>query len=291
VLSKAELKQILAALGRKPNKNLGQVFISSRGVVERIAEEAVFWQKNCAVFELGGGLGNLTEALARNAEWVFSVEIDEKFAQNTQKRLAALKNVTIVCADGIERGRIKPSLIQTFLNGMMERGIRTAVFCSNMPYCISGAVLMSLPILPPPFVRATIMTQREVYERITASYGSKNYGLLSLILQRYFKVVKVLDVSRENFYPKPEVDSTIIGLKRNEVTADVSEYERELKIIEKIFSMRRKTLRQVLLKKFNLEDSQLSDIMKAVSGENLRAEQLPPDVIWMLVGVLKKLCV
>jgi 16S rRNA (adenine1518-N6/adenine1519-N6)-dimethyltransferase len=150
---------------------------------------------------------------------------------------------------------------------------------------------MSLPILPHSFVRATIMTQREVYERITASYGSKNYGLLSLILQRYFKVVKVLDVSRENFYPKPEVDSTIIGLKRNEVTADVSEYERELKIIEKIFSMRRKTLRQVLLKKFNLEDSQLSDIMKAVSGENLRAEQLPPDVIWMLVGVLKKLCV
>ncbi|MCX7703636.1 MAG: 16S rRNA (adenine(1518)-N(6)/adenine(1519)-N(6))-dimethyltransferase RsmA [Planctomycetota bacterium] len=291
MLTKTELKQILTALGRNPNKKLGQVFLTSRNIVSRIAEAAVFYQKDCAVFELGGGLGNLTEALSHHAAWVFSVEIDKKLAENTKMRLANLENVTVICADAIEHGRIRTDLLKQFLQGVHKRHLSSAVFCSNIPYCISGAVLLSLPLLPHPFSFATLMTQKEVFERISASPGSKNFGLLSILLQRFFKIKKLFDVPRRNFYPIPEVDSTVVRLEFIRRVANHQEYEQEISILERIFRFRRKTLLRSLELGFALEHSKASHIIESVGDVGaMRAEQLPAESFWTLVGVLKSLC-
>ena len=279
----------MTALGKRPNKRLGQVFLVKRSVVQRVVETAAEGLENSAAFELGSGLGNITEALAEKFDWLFSVELDAKFVENTQLRLSEHRNITFVCADAISKGRIRTDLLENFSEGMKERRIEEAVFVSNMPYCISGAVLMSLPTLPRFFKRAVIMMQDEVYRRVVAEEGSRDYGILGVVLRRFFKVHKVAMVPPDSFYPMPKVESAVLLFLPKEGVPDTAEYEASIDVLARLFSTRRKTLRQTLLHRFGLENGTIERIIEKDEAA-MRVEQLPLDRIWRLVEEVKKIC-
>ena len=287
MFSRSEIKEILLAAGLTLNKRRGQVFIINRRVLVEMAEAGLEgWGKEAAVFEFGGGLGNLTRALAERAGFVFSVEIDAGLHRQAARLLRDLKNVSLVCADGIRDGRLRDDLLQVFLQKAKERKAEHFLFASNMPYSVSGAVLVSLPMLPPEFSRAVVMCQREVAERVEARPGSKDFGPLSVLLQRCFQIRRIINVPREAFYPKPEVSSAVMRLDRKP-HPDPSELEKIFDKLNRFFAMRRKTLYQNLRKSVGLSAQQAEDLLDKFGIEHkMRAEEVEAERLWALAEEL-----
>ena len=290
MLSRTQIKEILLAAGLTLNKRKGQVFITNRRVVVEMAQAAVEGFQDAAVFEFGTGLGNLTHALAERAKLVFSIEIDAGLHRQAARLLRQFKNVTLLCADGLKAGRIRQDLLHHFLQKAKENRAVHLVFASNMPYSISGALLVSLPFLPPEFERVVVMCQREVADRIEAEPGSKDFGPLSVLLQRCYTHQRILNVPREAFYPKPEVASAVLRLDRKP-HPEPTELEALFEMLNRFFGMRRKTLLQNLRKGLGLSLKEAERLLdKHGISCKMRPEEVEAEKLWALAECLSSRC-
>ena len=238
-------------------KYLGQVFLSDDRVARRIVKEANL-TPNDVVVEIGAGAGTLTEELAKTGAKVVAYEIDESLAPVLQERLARYTNVEI-----------------RFEDFLKAKDVPEGTICvSNIPYSITGPIIEK--IIECEFEKAIIMVQKEVAERILANPGKKVYGYLSVIVQAFYDVRKTFDVSKSHFVPNPEVDSTVMEMKRKEVNLD---YRRFKKFVSMIFSKKRKTLR-----------NNLRPFLSVFEGLDLskRAEQLTLGEIFELYEIWRR---
>lgn len=154
------------------------------------------------VLEIGPGRGALTLALANQAQELTAVEIDPALAENMRTRFAGTPH-RVVTGD-----ILRVSLDALF--GRLERPIKIV---GNLPYAVTSPILEK--ILPwPHWERAVLLVQREVAHRMAARPGSRIYGILSLAVQLYARVEKVMGVTPEAFSPRPGVDSTVVVLTR-----------------------------------------------------------------------------
>lgn len=238
----------LKKYGVRLKKHLGQVFLSDDRIAKRIVKAADLTPEDVVV-EIGAGAGTLTEELAKTGARVIAYEIDKSLAPILQERLSKYPNVELRFEDFLKAEDVPEDTICV----------------SNIPYSITGPIMEK--IIEWKFKRAIVMVQKEVGERILAKPGKKTYGYLSVVVQTFYEVKKLFDVSRSCFVPNPEVDSTVVDLKRKPVDLD---FEKFRKFVSIVFAKKRKTLK-----------NNLRPFLSAFEGVDLsrRAEQLTVEEI------------
>ena len=228
-----EIRRLLDAYGFRFSKSMGQNFLIDASVPERIAE-SVQADRDCAVLEIGPGIGCLTAELSARAGKVVSVELDRSLEPLLKETLADTDNTEVLFADVMKLDLDR--LIREKLT------LPTRLVCANLPYNITTPLLTAL-IGTEAFDRICVMIQKEVAERICAAPGKKDYGAFSLFVQWHCEPELLFSVSPHCFMPQPKVTSAVIRLtRRPEPPAEVRDEELMFRIIRTAFNQRRKTL-------------------------------------------------
>ncbi len=216
-------------------KLLGQHFLNSNSIAQSIVSEAKI-TKNDVVFELGTGLGILTPLLCKKAKKVISIDADQNLIKNAKSIFSNLENLVLKSGDGLKTK-------DTF-----------SIFVSNLPYSRSKDTIEWLA--QSSFSHGVIMVQKEFAEKLVAN-SSKNRKAISITANHAFEIENILKVNKNNFSPPPKVDSVILKItKKNNMKKDL------IQTINKIFSYRRKTVKNIL-KQFDKEtviDKRVDDL-------------------------------
>jgi 16S rRNA (adenine1518-N6/adenine1519-N6)-dimethyltransferase len=213
----------------RPNKALGQNFVLDPNTIRKVLASAEV-QSDDSVLEIGAGAGSLTLGLAERAGFVTAVEFDRGLIPVLAEILADRTNVEVIHADALD-------LDLSRIDGTK--------LVANLPYNIAVPVVMRVLEEAPLIRDLTVMTQREIGERLVASPGNKTYGAPT-VLVAYFASARIAGtVSRRAFWPEPGVDSVILKLVRKETLPDVP-FANLARVVKIAFSQRRKTLRNSL---------------------------------------------
>ncbi len=213
----------------KPKKFLGQHFLKDLGIAQDIAD-TVDACPELPVLEVGPGMGVLTQFLMKKERPVKVVELDFESVAYLKENFPALEG------NIIEADFLKLRLEELF-DG------KPFVLTGNYPYNISSQIFFKMLDYKDLIPCCTGMIQKEVAERIAAAPGSKTYGILSILIQAWYKVEYLFTVHEHVFNPPPKVKSAVIRMTRNETT-DLGCNEKLFKLIVKTtFNQRRKTLR------------------------------------------------
>jgi len=205
----AQTKGLLRRFDLRARKGLGQHFLIDEEVLQHIASAAELAPTD-VVMEVGPGLGVLTKELARQAGWVFAIELDNKLAAILKQTLASLGNVVIVNEDVL---KVSPQALLQGQKEMLPAVVNSSCYkvVANIPYYITSLVLrhfLEASLKPRVMV---VMVQNEVAEAIVAEPG--DMSILSISVQFYGRPEIISHVSAHCFYPAPEVDSAILRVK------------------------------------------------------------------------------
>ncbi|MBM4293886.1 MAG: ribosomal RNA small subunit methyltransferase A [Deltaproteobacteria bacterium] len=229
-------KILLSRLGLRPRKAWGQHFLLYPHQARRIAA-ALEAAPQDLVVEAGPGLGALTVFLAQDAGKVVALERDPALCRYLQEELFPQgSTVEVRCQDVMDF---------SFLDLSREED-GPLLAAGNLPYQITSPLLFKLVREKAALKRAVFMVQREVGERLTAPPGTKDYGVLSVLIQYHFALTRLFSLGPANFFPAPQVDSVVLRLvpAMFEVTAqDETLFSR---VVKAAFSQRRKTLNNTL---------------------------------------------
>ena len=207
-------------------KSLGQNFVIDPNTIRKVVDLAEVAATD-HVLEVGAGAGSLTLELARRAERVTAIEIDERLKPILEDSLGGVTNVDVVYGDVLDVD------VASF-------GATKVV--ANLPYNIAALTVIELLRKVRDSRTMCVMTQREVGERLAASPGSKIYGLSSVLVGFYATASVATRISRNVFFPVPGVDSVVVRLDRNaEVPFEIE--DRFIEIARAAFGQRRKNVR------------------------------------------------
>lgn len=219
----------------KPKKSLGQNFLTDARVLEKMVAAANV-DVNTGVLEVGPGLGALTEQLAQRAGAVVAIEIDQRLIPVLRQEFTGMDHVHIEWGDILTLD-VKKLMMQYF------KGSERVVVVANLPYYITSPVMMRLLELTFPFDCLVLMIQKEMAERLLASPGHKDYGLLTIAVKYYAAAEMITRVPAHVFIPRPKVDSAVIRLTPHPVPpVRVESEEQFFRIVRAGFKERRKTL-------------------------------------------------
>lgn len=261
----ARLIELLNKYGFRFSKSLGQNFLIDGNIVRKIVDSAEI-SSNDNVLEIGPGVGTLTEELCLRAKKVVSIEIDNHLKELLKESLP-YENVKIIFND----------VLKTDLKKLTEQefGGETFKVVANLPYYVTTPIISKLIEEDLNIESITVMIQKEVANRFSASPSTKDYGSLSVFIQFYSDVKYEFTVPKNVFMPKPNVDSAVVNLK---IKKDLPDIDRDklFKVVRAAFSKRRKTLINALSSYgFNIDKN---EILKALSISNIdekrRAETL-----------------
>lgn len=241
-------------------KKFGQNFLRDKNLLKKIVDSALIKDKD--VIEIGPGMGALTTFLIEQAKSLVAYEVDlelEDFLRNLEQQNS---NFKVVFKD----------ILKVDLSGNNEMHV-----VANIPYNITSPIIFKI-IESKNIKSATLMVQKEVCDRILASPGTKDYNALSIIIQYFMDVKRVVNVSKKMFYPVPKVDSAVFRMVRKEKTLEDREEELFLSIVKASFHQKRKTISNNLSFGFNLDKSELNDFLDSLNiDSNLRAETISGD--------------
>lgn len=207
---------------------LGQNFLIRPDVVEAIARAAEL-DEGTPVMEIGPGIGTLTQALARTGAEVTAFEIDGSLERVLMHTMEPYPNVHIVYEDVLKADL--PHIL----------GNREWHAAANLPYYITTPILLYLIQSELPISLFVFMMQKEVADRIMADPGSKAYGALTIAVQYYCTVEKVMDIPPTAFIPRPAVTSTVLKMRRREQPAvTVKDESLFFNLVKMGFGQRRK---------------------------------------------------
>jgi 16S rRNA (adenine1518-N6/adenine1519-N6)-dimethyltransferase len=266
-------RKILAQYDIHPRKRLGQSFLEDMNIICRIAA-LVAPAGDETVVEIGAGLGGLTAELAKKAGRVIALEIDPRLIGVLRDRFAGCDRVEVVAGD---------VLAYDFSSACPGRRIKVV---GNIPYYISTPILFRLIEYRRTIGSMVLMFQKELADRITARPGTKDYGIPSVIVARYTRVIRSMTVPPTCFYPEPDVVSAVLNFV---ICEDETTPEVELLFamtVRSAFSHRRKTLRNNLRTAGFTPDT-LEQVMKktGINGSR-RAETLTVDEFHLLATEL-----
>jgi 16S rRNA (adenine1518-N6/adenine1519-N6)-dimethyltransferase len=233
LLGPAAIRDLAELLGIQPTKKLGQNFVIDANTVRRIVKAAGVVAGQ-SVVEVGPGLGSLTLGLLEAGASVVAVEIDD--------RLATQLPITV--------GKLQPGapltvITQDAMTVTELPGAPTSLV-ANLPYNISVPVLLHFLECFPGLLSALVMVQSEVGQRIAADPGSKIYGSPSIKAAWYGRWRTAGQVSRQVFWPVPNVDSILVRFDRGVLPGTEAERLATFALVDAAFQQRRKMLRQSL---------------------------------------------
>ena len=213
----------------KPKKFLGQHFLTDLDVASRIAD-TVDACPDIPVLEVGPGMGVLTQFLEKKSRLLKVVEVDYESIAYLHEHFPELDE------DIIEEDFLRMDL-QRLFDG------KPFVLTGNYPYNISSQIFFKMLDNKELIPCCTGMIQKEVAERIAASPGTKAYGILSVLIQAWYRVEYLFTVNENVFNPPPKVKSAVIRMTRNETTELGCNPKLFKQIVKVTFNQRRKTLR------------------------------------------------
>lgn len=245
LLGPAEVRELAARLDLSPTKRLGQNFVIDGNTVRRIVAAADVTAGEC-VMEIGPGLGSLTLGLIEAGASVTAVEIDHRLAELLPATVAAMGApegaVQVVAADAMA---VTPDALRLAAPARGPKPEPTALV-ANLPYNVSVPVILHVLERFPRIERGLVMVQAEVGQRLAAAPGSKVYGGPSAKAAWCAEVRLAGTVSRQVFWPVPNVDSVLVRLDRHAEPGTERERVETFAIVDAAFGQRRKMLRQSL---------------------------------------------
>jgi 16S rRNA (adenine1518-N6/adenine1519-N6)-dimethyltransferase len=238
LLGAAEIRELAAALDLKPSKSLGQNFVHDGNTCLKIVRTAGVRPDDVAL-EIGPGLGSLTLAMMQEAKAVVVVEIDKRLAD--QLPITAAKH-----ADNPE----KLTVINKDALQIDSLPLDPTVLIANLPYNVSVPVFLHMLEKFPTLRTGVVMVQAEVADRLAAHPSTKEYGVPSVKAAWWADVTGAGVVSRQIFWPVPNVESKLVAFTRRATPGDEALRKRTFEIIDLAFAQRRKMLRSALSSRY-----------------------------------------
>ena len=253
---------LMAASGHRPRARFSQNFLQDRQVLARMVA-AIDPKPEETLLEIGPGLGALTAPLLPRVGRLHVVEIDRDLAAALRERFAGEDRMQVHLGDAL-----------TFdFTSLVSNAERLRVV-GNLPYHISTPLLFHLLAHAAVIQDMYFMLQRELVQRIVASPGSRTYGRLSVMTQFHCRVDKLFDVRPGAFYPVPKVASALLRLlPRSEPPSPVKDRATFEKLVARVFSQRRKTLRNSLKPWFGEDQIRSAEVDPSRRPETLTLAQ------------------
>ena len=261
-------------MGFRYKKSLGQNFLKDSNIVRKIVESA-YITKDDLVIEIGPGEGVMSNLIIPLSKFTILYEIDKRLDDVLKTRLSNYNNYEIIFNDFLKedvKGRVS------------NYDYKNMYVVANLPYYITTPIVEKFideDILPDKMV---LMVQKEVALRYSAKPNTKNYGSLTVILNYYYNIEKMFDVSRKVFVPEPNVDSAVICLTKKEDRLEIKDINFFKKFVRDSFRYKRKNLKN------NLKGYDLDVVSKVLSkyklGLDVRAEALSLDIFVEIINEL-----
>ena len=258
----------------KPKKSLGQNFLIDKNIIKKIVLLANY--KNYNNLEIGPGTGNLSEEIIRinKPKKLIVIEKDSRLCELLAKNFG---------------NRIK-IYNKDIINFDLEKIInKNTIIFGNLPYNISTQVLIKLIKFkhwPPKFKKVVFMFQKEVADRILAEPNTKDYGRLSVISKWRFNITKSINISKNCFYPKPKVQSTVLIFEPKEnKKSEIKNIENLEKITNIFFTGKRKMINKAFNKLFGKDGNFLKKIKLSPS---LRPSQVTEEQYYKITEFFEK---
>ena len=248
------MKDLIEKYNFNFKKKFGQNFLKDKNILENIALKSDI-DKDTLVIEIGVGAAALTNVTCNYAKNVIGYEIDETLKPIINEVLGDKDNVEIIFTD------------------FLKRNVNEV---ANLPYYITTPIIEKIIEDDLGVDKIVIMVQKEVGDRFNAKVGTKDYNSLTVFLNYYFDIKKLMNVSRNSFVPAPNVDSVIIEMDKKKNNYAVQNEKLFFNIIRDSFKFKRKNLRNNL-KGYNLD--KILEVLKeydldlTVRAENLTIEQ------------------
>lgn len=274
--SPRKMSELLDSNDFKFKKKFGQNFIVDQNIIDKIIFESGV-DSDTMVIEVGPGAGSLTYKLGLAASFVLCYEIDDSLKDILSSNLSGLSNVSVKYCDFMSADVI---------SDLKEYNYSKLYLVANLPYYITTPIIMKIIEDKIPVEKIVVMVQKEVGDRFKAIPGSRDYGSLSVFLNYYFDVVKLMDISRNIFIPKPNVDSIVVEFSRKKSNFSLKDENLFFRLVRDSFRQKRKTIRN------NLRDYDLDTISSVLSKYgfdlNVRAEALDIDIFIDIANNLTK---
>ena len=262
--SNSKMKQEIEENHFNFKKKYGQNFIVDKNIIHSIIVKSEI-DDETLVIEIGPGAGSLTSELGKYAKNVIAYEIDETLKPILEKNITS--NTEVIFEDFLKRD---------IAEDIKKYNYKKLYVIANLPYYITTPIIIKLIETKIDFDKIVVMVQKEVGDRFKAKPKTKEYNSLSVFLSYYFNITKILDVSRNVFMPKPNVDSIVVCFTKKVDKLKVNNEELFFKLIKDSFKQKRKNLRN------NLKGYNLENISKTLSKYKLdltvRAEALPLEI-------------
>ncbi|WIV12305.1 16S rRNA (adenine(1518)-N(6)/adenine(1519)-N(6))-dimethyltransferase RsmA [Proteiniborus sp. MB09-C3] len=282
--SPAVVKKIIEKHGFRFSKSLGQNFLIDGNIIDRIIEGANIKESD-GIIEVGPGIGTLTQKLCESAGKVVAIELDNNLLQILEETLGSYDNVEVIHGD----------VLKVDLNQLIKEKLedRTVKVVANLPYYITTPIIMKLLEENLNIDKIVVMVQKEVAHRMKAVPGNKDYGALSIAVQYYSKPEIIVDVPKNVFMPRPNVDSAVIMLDvYNEPVIKVKDEKLFFNVVKAAFGKRRKTLLNALTSGIGLKKEEIEIILEKCSidpvrrGETLDSTEFAgiADEIYMMIN-------
>ena len=272
-------KGLLKSYSLLPRKRFSQNFLTDKNVAIRIIE-CLGLSEGDTVIEIGPGLGILTEGLLGSGARVIAIEIDRDLAGKLRERFCDCNNLEIISADALK----------VSYKELAAQHKKRLKLVSNLPYNISTPIIFKLLEEREIFSMFLFMLQREVAQRIVSPPDTKEYGVLSVMVQLLADVKSEFDVPPSCFYPVPKVYSSVVRfniLDKPRVELDDIDFFK--KVVKASFGQRRKTLLNAL-KSFDIKKSQLIELFSKINiNQKRRGETFNLEEFAVLSRELKKL--
>ncbi len=262
LLGAAQIRELAAALDLKPSKSLGQNFVHDANVCRKIVRTAGLEASDIAL-EIGPGLGSLTLAMLEVAQSVVAVEIDARLANQlpitVSRNCDQAEALTVIHADALT---------------LQSLPVAPTVLVANLPYNVSVPVFLHLLEIFPSLRSGVVMVQAEVADRLAAKPNSKEYGIPSVKAAWWADVTGAGSVSRNIFWPQPNVDSKLVAFTRRQTPGDEALRKKVFAIIDLAFAQRRKMLRSALSSMYGGSAAAEAVLTSAGIDPTLRGEAL-----------------
>jgi len=251
------------------DKAFGQNFLVDAFALSSIVDAADL-NSTDHVFEVGPGLGVLSQALAETGASVTSIELDERLLSVLEETVGSYKNLNVIHADALEFD--------------FKQAPKGSVLVANLPYNVATPVIQRV-LESGKFKRLVFLVQKEVAERLCASPGTKAYGALSLITKHFGEAKRMRDVKPGSFAPPPSVISSVVRIN---VHPDIKNHQDLFDFIHTAFRHRRKTLRKNLVMAGYRETDVTKALLELELNDKLRAEALALEQFKALFGLIGK---
>ena len=261
----------------KPKKSLGQNFLIDNNIINKIIKIGNINQ-NKIILEIGSGYGSLTEKIANlKPKKLLAVEKDKKLSSILEEMFKNSHNVKIINKD--------------ILNVIKDKNLgKNVIVFGNLPYNISTQVLASFMLIekwPPWFDMLILMFQKEVADRIISKANTKNFGRLSILCNWRTDVTKHFDVSKNCFFPKPKVSSTVLSFTpRKKIKYNIKNPKYLEKTTRILFSNRRKMINKNFLELFDNNEAVAKELNINLK---IRPEELNHETFYKIAEKYEKL--